>query len=468
MRDCDICVIGAGSGGLVVAGGAAQAGARTILVEADRMGGECLNTGCVPSKALLAAAEVAAAGRSSARLGVRFASPTIDFAAVMDHVRGVIGTIAHHDSQERFEAWGVEVVRARARFVALDAVEAGGRIIHARRFVIATGSVPVIPPIPGLTDTPYLTNETLWELRALPDHLLVLGGGAIGCEMAQAFARLGAQVTLVEATRLLPRDDQDAVAVVRAALADDGVTILEGATVTAAAASAEGVALTLADGRRLAGSHLLVAAGRRAAVDRLGLEAAGVRVGKDGIVVDASLRTSNRRIFAVGDCRAGPRFTHAASQDAGVVIRRAVFGLPARIDRRALPWATFTDPELAQVGLTEAEARARHGAAVRVLRAAFASNDRALAERADAGFLKVVRAGGRVVGATIVGRHAGDLAPLWGQVVAGRLPLKAVADMVMPYPTRSEAGKWLATEPTLDLLRNPWVWRLVRLVQRLP
>ncbi|MFN3288066.1 MAG: FAD-dependent oxidoreductase, partial [Sphingomonadaceae bacterium] len=293
-------------------------------------------------------------------------------------------------------------------------------------------------------------------------------GGAIGCEMAQAFARLGAQVTLVEAARLLPRDDPDAVAVVRDALANDGVTTLEGATVTAAAASAGGVALTLADGRRIAGSHLLVAAGRRAAVEGLGLEAAGVRVGKDGILVDSALRTSNPRIFAVGDCRAGPRFTHAASQDAGVVIRRAVFGLPARIDRRALPWATFTDPELAQVGLTEAEAHARHGARVSILRAAFADNDRAVAERADAGFLKLVRVGHRVVGATIVGRHAGDLAPLWGQVVAGRLPLAAVADMVMPYPTRSEAGKWLATEPTLDLLRNPWVRRLVRLVQRLP
>ena len=468
VHDCDICVIGAGSGGLVVAGGAAQAGARTILIEAAQMGGECLNSGCVPSKALLAAAEAAACGRLAARFGVTFDPPRVDFAAVMEHVRGVIGTIAHHDSQERFEAWGVEVIRARARFTGPDRLEAGGRTIRARRFVIATGSHPAIPPIAGLAGTPYLTNATLWGLRTLPRHLLVLGGGAIGCEMAQAFARLGAAVTLVEAATLLPRDDPRAVAVVRKALEADGVTIHEGTTAVAAAPDGDGVALRLANGRALTGSHLLVAVGRRPAVDGLGLAAAGVATGHDGILVDAALRTSNRRIHAVGDCRAGPRFTHAASQDAAIVIRRAVFGLPARLDRRALPWATFTDPELAQVGLTEAAARARHGANVTTLSLGFDRNDRALAERADAGFLKLVRVGSRVVGATIVGRHAGDQAPLWGQVVAGRLPLSAVADMVMPYPTRAEVGKWLATEPTLALIANPWLRRLVRLVQHLP
>jgi pyruvate/2-oxoglutarate dehydrogenase complex dihydrolipoamide dehydrogenase (E3) component len=468
MRDCDICVIGAGSGGLVVAGGAAQAGARTILIEAAKMGGECLNTGCVPSKALLAAAEAAHAGRHATRFGIGFDPPRVDFSAVMDHVHGVIGTISHHDSQERFEGWGVEVIRARARFTGPDTVEAGGRTIRARRFVIATGSQPAVPPIPGLAATPHLTNETLWGLRTLPRHLLVLGGGAIGCEMAQAFARLGGAVTLVEAATLMPRDDAEAVAVVRAALKTDGVAIHEGARAVAVARDGDGVALTLDGGARLTGSHLLVAVGRRPATDGLGLDAAGVRTGRDGIEVDAALRTSNSRIFAVGDCRAGPRFTHAASQDAGVVIRRAIFGLPARIDRRALPWATFTDPELAQVGLTEAAARERHGAKVSTLKLGFDRNDRAVAERADAGFLKLVQVGGRVVGVTIVGRHAGDQAPLWGQVVAGRLPLSAVADMVMPYPTRPEAGKWLATEPTLALLTKPWVRRLVRLVQALP
>ncbi len=468
MHDCDICVIGAGSGGLVVAGGAAQAGARTMLIEAERMGGECLNSGCVPSKALLAAAQATAAGREAAHFGIGFDAPRVDFAAVMDHVHGVIATIAHHDSQERFEAWGVEVVRARARFTGPDRIEAGGRSIRARRFVVATGSQALVPPIPGLADTPFLTNDSLWSLRTLPRHLLVLGGGAIGCEMAQAFARLGAAVTLVEAATLMPRDDAEAVAVVRAALARDGVAIHEGARAVAVARDGAGVSLTLADGRLLSGSHLLVAVGRRPPVDGLGLEAAGVRTGPDGILVDAALRTSNRRIFAVGDCRAGPRFTHAASQDAAVVIRRAVFGLPARIDRRALPWATFTDPELAQVGLTESAARERHGARVTTLKLGFDRNDRAVAERASEGFLKLVRVGSRVVGATIVGRHAGDQAPLWGQVVAGRLPLSAVADMVMPYPTRPEVGKWLATEPTLALLGNPWVRRLVRLVQALP
>jgi pyruvate/2-oxoglutarate dehydrogenase complex dihydrolipoamide dehydrogenase (E3) component len=330
MRECDICVIGAGSGGLVVAGGAAQAGARTILVEAAAMGGECLNTGCVPSKALLAAAEAAAAGRAAARFGVRYGAAQVDFAAVLDHVRGVIATIAHHDSQERFEGWGVEVIRARGRFIGPDRLEAGNRIIRARRFVLATGSHAAVPPIPGLSDTPFLTNETLWGLRELPTRLLVLGGGAIGCEMAQAFARLGSTVTLVEADRLMPRDDAEAVELVRSALRADGVDVREGVKATRAARDGDRIGLTLEGGETLAGSHLLVAAGRKPAVDGLRLDVAGVQVGKDGVEVDARLRTSNRRIYAVGDCRAGPRFTHAASQDAGVVIRNAVFGLPAR------------------------------------------------------------------------------------------------------------------------------------------
>jgi pyruvate/2-oxoglutarate dehydrogenase complex dihydrolipoamide dehydrogenase (E3) component len=462
----DLCVIGAGSGGLSVAAGAAQLGASVVLVEAGEMGGDCLNVGCVPSKSLIAAAK--RAHGMAGGLGVAAAPAEVDFGAVMAHVRGVIAAIAPHDSQARFEGLGVRVIRARARFTARDAAEAGGVMIRPRRFVIATGSRPAIPAIPGLDATPFLTNETIWGLDALPRRLVALGGGAIGVELAQAFRRLGAEVTLVEAARLMGREDTQAVDVVRAALLAEGVALREGVAVAAAAPAGDGVALTLADGARVEGTHLLVAAGRRPALEGLGLDAAGVATGPRGVSVDAGLRsTTNRRVYAIGDV-AGGGFTHEAGFHAGLVIRSALFRLPARTGA-AIPRVTFADPELAQIGMTEAEARAAFGAQVGIARADFADNDRARADGATAGFVKaVIGPRGRILGATVVGAQAGDLIQTWALAMGAGLRIGAVAGMIAPYPTRGEAAKRAASAHFAPrLFGNPMVRRIVRLLAKL-
>ncbi len=463
----DLCVIGAGSGGLSVAAGAAQLGASVVLIEADRMGGDCLNFGCVPSKALLAAGRSAAAFRAGAAFGVAPAEPRVDFAAAKDHVDRVIAAIAPHDSVERFEGLGVRVILARARFVSPQAVEAGGVVVRARRFVIATGSRPAVPPIPGLDAAPFLTNETIFALRERPEHLLVLGGGPIGVELAQAHRRLGCAVTVLEAGRALGREDPELAAPVLDRLRAEGVEIRQGAAVASVAVEGGGIALRTEGGEVFRGSHLLVATGRRAAVADLGLEAAGVRVNAAGVVVDAGLRTTNRRVYAIGDAAGGPMFTHLAGHHAGLVIRSALFGLPARLRLDAIPRATYASPELAQVGLTEPEARARHGARLEVIRTPYAENDRARTEGLETGLLKLMIVRGRPVGVGIVGAQAGELIGLWALVVAGKLKLADVAGMVAPYPTLTElskraAGAYFAPR----LFGSPIARRLVRIVQR--
>ncbi len=472
-RRPDLCVIGAGSGGLSVAAGAALMGADAVLIERAAMGGDCLNTGCVPSKALLAASRAAKMVHRAGRFGVAAPPPTVEFAAVHRHVHGVIAAIAPHDSVERFEGMGVRVIRAAARFVAPDRVVAGDQEITARRFVIATGSRPLVPPIPGLDQVRYLTNETIFDLTEAPRRLIVIGGGPIGCELAQAHRRLGVPMTLLEQAAILPRDDNELVDVLRHRLVEDGVELFEQVQVArvepaAAAEAGGGVAVVLGDGSRVVGSHLLVATGRRPVTDDLGLEAAGVAVGADGaVVVDRGLRTTNRRVLAVGDATGGPFFTHRAGYHATVVLRRCLLRLPARVDLRALPWVTYTEPELAQVGLTEAEARARHGR-VRVLRHAFAANDRAIAERAGDGLIKVVLgADGRVLGASIVGPHAGELLMPWSLAIANRLKVGALAGLIVPYPTLSEVNKRAAFGYYEPMVFGPWMKRLVRGLARL-
>ena len=465
----DLCVIGAGSAGLSVAAGAVQMGASVVLIEAGEMGGDCLNYGCVPSKALLASAKTAHGRGTGAELGVAPVRAEVDFAAVKDHVAATIAAIAPHDSQERFEGLGVEVIRARARFVARDAVEAGGRRITARRFVIATGSRPVLPPIPGLETVEAYTNETIFGLRARPDHLVVIGGGPIGMEMAQAHRRLGSRVTIVEGDRALGREDPDLAAPVVEALRAEGVEIREGTTVERVAASAEGVELSLSDGPAISGTHLLVAAGRRAVPEDLGLEVAGIETSKTGVKVDGGLRTTNRRVYAIGDAAGGAQFTHLAGYHAGLVIRSALFGLPAKASDRAIPRVTYTAPEVAQVGLTEAEARAAHGDRLEVLSVPYSGNDRAQAEGRTAGHIKVMVVRGRPVGAGIVGAQAGELIGLWALALSVRLKVSQVAGMVAPYPTLGELSKRAAGQYFVPrLFENPRVRRFVRLVQRLP
>jgi pyruvate/2-oxoglutarate dehydrogenase complex dihydrolipoamide dehydrogenase (E3) component len=465
----DICVVGAGSAGLSVAAGASQLGAPTVLVEAGRMGGDCLNFGCVPSKSLLAAARAARAVGEAAGLGIEAGPARVDFAAVRRHLRAVIDGIAPNDSEARFTGLGVRVIRAQARFTGPRELVAGDVRIQARRFVLATGSQPLIPPVPGLAETPHLTNETVFDLEALPAHLLVLGGGPIGCELAQAFRGLGAAVTLVERAQLLPKDDPELVEPVRRRLAADGIVLHEGAEVVRAMPSGDGVALLLRQGgaeRQLQGSALLVAAGRRPRLDGLGLEAAGIAHDPRGIAVDAGLRTSNRRVYGIGDAVGGLQFTHVAGYHAGLVIRSALFRLPARVSTAAIPWVTYTEPELAHVGLAEAAARERHGE-VRILRWPFAENDRARTERLTEGLIKVVTSRrGRILGATIAGPQAGELIQPWVLAIARGLGIAAMAQLVVPYPTLGEVGKRAAGTYFTPSLFGPRSKRLVRFLRR--
>ena len=449
----DLCVIGAGAAGLSVTAGATRLGASVILIEQARMGGECLYTGCIPSKSLLIAA---ARGDG--------------LAAAYDHVRRVIQTIEPQDSAERYRALGAYVLRGKARFVAPRFLEAGETSVTARRFVIATGSEPVVPAIPGLDSVPYLTNETLFDTAPEPDHLIVLGGGPVGVEMAQAYRRLGARVTVVEATRLLGRDDPELARVVRARLIEEGVEIIEAAAVSAVEAAGDGIALTCGAGaarRRLGGSHLLVAAGRRPNVADLGLETAGIDLRDGALVVDAGLRTTNRRIYAIGDVVGPHRFTHMANYQARMVLKNALFRLPARVRYDAVPWVTYTDPELAHVGLDEAAARAACRG-LRVLRFPFSENDRAIAENATEGLVKVVTTPrGRVLGASIVGAHAGELILPWALAVRQRLKIGTLAQAIVPYPTLSEASARAAGSFYSPTLFGDRTRLLVRLLARL-
>jgi len=460
----DLCIIGAGSGGLSVAAGAAQMGAEIVLIERGLMGGDCLNFGCVPSKSLLAAARLAEIMRRSTALGIASTPPHVDFAAVMDSVHKVIAAIAPNDSVERFERFGVRVLRAEARFTNPHTVRAGDIEIRPRRFVIATGSHPAVPAIPGLDRTPYLTNETVFANRERPEHLVIIGGGPIGIEMAQAHRRLGARVTVLDIGPLLPRDDPELVAFLAQRLTSEGIAAHPRVEITNIERDGEAIVLRLADGGRITGSHLLVAAGRRPSIEALDLPAAGIEASAKGIAVDARMRTTNRRAFAVGDVTGGPQFTHVANYHAGIVIRNALFRLPAKIDYRALPWVTYTDPELAQVGLTEVAARAA-GVVVRVLQWPFVENDRAQTERDTEGLVKVVlQRNGRVLGASILGAAAGDLILPWALAISQKLKIGALANLIAPYPTRSEASKRAAGcyyTPTLFSSRTR---RLVRLL----
>lgn len=465
----DVCVVGAGSAGLVVAAGAAQLGLDVVLIERALMGGDCLNHGCVPSKALIAAARVAQAQRLGGAFGVAPVEPQVDFARVMDHVAETIATIAPNDSVERFEGLGVRVLKEEARFVGRTELQAGPYRIKSRRIVLATGSRPAIPPIPGLADVPYLTNETLFANRTLPDHLIVIGGGPIGLEMAQAHRRLGARVTVLEAVDFLPKDDPDLAAIVVARLRAEGVDLRAPAKIVEAARAPGGVAVTLDTGERLHGTHLLVATGRTPTIEQLDLDKGGVAFTSRGITVDDRLRTSNFHVWAIGDCNGLYAFTHMAGYEASLFIRRALFRAPARLDPSIVPWATFTDPELAHVGLGERAARDKHGDAVRVLRWRLGENDRAQADRTTDGLVKVVVGRrGRILGASIAAPHAGELIQPWCLALSKGLHISALAGFVPPYPTLGEASKRAAGSYYTETLFGPRTRRFVRFLAWLP
>jgi len=467
----DLCVIGAGSGGLSVAAGAVQMGARVVLIEGGRMGGDCLNYGCVPSKSLIAAAKRAAIHRGSTGFGVAGHEPRVDYAAVMRHVHETVAAIAPHDSVERFEGLGVTVIRDWARFVSPREIRAGATVIRPRRVVLATGSAPVVPPIPGLQDLPYLTNETLWDLDVLPERLLIVGAGPIGLEMAQAYRRLGSAVTVIEAAAALGAEDPEIAAVAIERVRAEGVEIIVGAEINAAGGQSGDICLRIAGGQSRHGSHLLIAAGRRPVLDGLDLEAGGVAHDSAGVRVDRGLRSiSNRRVYAIGDVAGRQQFTHVAGWHAGLIVRNALFRLPVNAANTLhVPRVTFTDPQIAHIGLTEAEARAAEGDAVEIHRLPYASNDRARAERATEGLVKLIAGRrGRILGVSIVGAEAGEVIQPWALALSARLRLKQMAGYISPYPTLGELSKRVAGAYYAPrLFQSVWVKRIVRLLARL-
>lgn len=447
----DVIVIGAGAAGLTAAGGCALFGLEVALIEGGEMGGECLNNGCVPSKALITAAKRAAEAREGKRFGVQIASPQIDWSGVHGHIQGAIAAIAPHDSQERFEEMGCEVIRGWARLTGKHTIEVGGRKLSAPRIVIATGSRPFVPPIEGLDAVPYLTNENLFELESRPDHLVIIGGGVIGMEMAQSFVRLGAQVTVIEPERPMGRDDAESVEIVVDLMKAEGVRFVEGKAKRVESRNDE-VRVHVDNGETIAGSHLLVAVGREPRVSGYGLEEIGITTDKGGIVVDARRRTSIRNIYAIGDCRDGPRLTHVSGYEGSNVALEITLGLPTKVDWKALPWCTYTEPEVAQIGMTEADAKAKFGDKVTVIKEGFDHNERAVAEGETLGHLKVILKGKKVLGASICGKNAGELLLPFSQVITGKSSTFALGSAIISYPTRSEISKaaaFAAWEPTV-------------------
>lgn len=462
----DLCVIGAGSGGLSVAAAAATLGVPVVLIERGKMGGDCLNAGCVPSKALLAAAKRAAVMRSSAPFGIKSPRPHVEFYEVNDHVQGVIAAVAPNDSKERFTGLGVRVIEGEARFQDAATIVVGDDIeIKARRFVIATGSSPAVPAIPGLDQTPYLTNETIFDARERPKHLIIIGAGPVGLELAQAFSRLGSDVTVLEAAEPLAHEDPECVRILVEALAREAVSIRTGVAIAHVRRVRAHIAVELEGGETIEGSDLLIAAGRRPNLDALALDAAGIKHTPAGITVDKRLRTSNKRVYAIGDVAGGPQFTHVANYHAGLVIRHALFHQPVAVDHDRVPRVIFTDPELAQVGLTEQQARARYRR-IQVLRWPYRENDRAQAERMTIGHVKVVTdRKGTILGATIVGAHAGELITTWTLAIEQRLNIRVFAGIVVPYPTLAEIGKRAAISYFTPRLKSPGVRRLIGLLR---
>jgi pyruvate/2-oxoglutarate dehydrogenase complex dihydrolipoamide dehydrogenase (E3) component len=466
----DICVIGAGSGGLSVAAVAAAFGVPVVLIEKSKMGGECLNSGCIPSKSLIEAARHAHAIARAGAFGIAVRGAEVDFEKVAKHVQDVIAAIAPNDSSERYGGLGVRVLAGTARFIDCETVQVGEETrVKARRFVIATGSSPLLPSIPGLAGTPHFTSETIFQLSVRPEHLVVIGGGAIGLELAQAYRRLGSRVTVIDIAEPLPREDAECMRVVLDALVCEGIALRTSCTVIRieSAGGMVNVFLSAPTGdESITASHLLVATGRRPNIEDLNLERAGIRHDSRGILVNKRLKTANKRVYAIGDVTGRAQFTHLANYHAGLVIRNALFRLPVAVNETIVPRVTFTDPELAHVGRTESEVRNR-GYRFCVLRSPFHENDRAQTARERVGHIKVITTKrGRILGATIVGPSAGELIAPWCLAISHKLNIRALARVVLPYPTLGEIGKRAALAYFVPALSHRWVQRVIAFMRR--
>lgn len=464
----DLAIIGGGSAGLTAAAAARQLGARAALIEGKRLGGECTWTGCIPSKTLIAAARAAHEARQAARFGVQVTGVQVDFAAVMRHVHATVEEVYAEETPDVLRQTGVEVIEQYARFTGAHTLAlADGTAIWARHVLIATGASPVIPP--GFADAPYLTNETLFSLDRLPEHLIIVGGGPVGTEMAQAFRRLGAEVTLIGgAARLLPREDDESSAFIAEVFAREGIRVLLGVKATGAHRDGDAIAVSLADGSTVRGSAVLLALGKQPHLGSLNLAAAGVAVRDGRLVLNDRLRTSQPHIWAAGDVAGGPQFTHYAGWQAFQAVRNALFPLTSVGTRAHVPAATFTDPEIAHVGLTESQARAQHGADAQVTRLPLSRADRAMTEGKPEGFIKVIHLpNGKLIGAHIVGVNAGEMLNEWvsifdkgGRVWDAAFPMRV-------YPTLGTGNVILATEQVKMQLASGFLGHLLRGVSRL-
>jgi len=439
-----LCVIGAGPAGLAVAAAAAAFDMKPVLIEKGGLGRESLYRGSVPAQALIAAAARAQAARANARFGIKTGRMSIDPSVVTTQVRTTVDALAPNATRERFAGLGVTVIEASARFADPRTVVAGDFVVKASCFVIATGSSPAIPDIPGLAVTPYLTEATIFTLKEIPRHLIVIGAGAAGLELAQVFRRLGSKVTVIEPATPLAGIEPEAAAVVLHALAREGISLRIGAEVTKVGRALAKLRVTLRDEageETIEGTHLLLTSGRRPNIDDLDLDAAGIQTTAEGLVLDNSLRTANKRVYAVGDAAGGPHATHVGHYHASLAIRNGLFGAKLRVNYEAVPLVTYTDPELAQVGMLEGEARA-HSGAIRVLRWPYRENDRAQIERTTEGHIKIVTdRAGEILGATIVGPRASESITPWTLAIGEKLNIRAFAGLVVPYPSYAEVGK---------------------------
>ncbi len=443
----DLAIIGAGAGGLSVAAVAAQLDLKVALIEQNKMGGDCLNAGCIPSKSLIAAAHAARTFITCEPFGIKPVTPEIDFARVMAYVAHVINQLAPNDSVERFTTLGAHVIQGLAKFIDKNTLLVNNTKIQARRFIIATGSSPAIPPIPGLTETNYFTNETIFNLQTKPEHLIIIGAGPIGCEMAQAFLHLGVKVTLLEAFTMMPRDEPELVDCLRQLFKEQGITLYEKINILQIKEINKIITITLGsteNSQTVSGSHLLIATGRMPNIKNLALEKAGVAYTPKGIQVNAYLQTSNKKIYAMGDAAGSFQFTHVANYHAGIIIRHAIFKLRQKVNYRAISWVTYTTPELAHTGMLSKEALALNPKN-KIFILPFTENDRAVTANETVGMIKIcVSPKGLILGASILAPHAGELILPWIQAIHQQKTLRELTDITIPYPTLNELSKRVA------------------------